>query len=98
MSFSVLSSLSHEDLERKMYHKTKIILEKNGFSHYEISNFAKKGFESKHNLNCWDQKEYLGFGISAHSYLDKIRFSNISDLDRYLLNIKIYSCRITSIG
>lgn len=80
--------LPQEDLERKMYHKTKIILEKNGFSHYEISNFAKKGFESKHNLNCWDQKEYLGFGISAHSYLDKIRFSNISDLDRYLLNIK----------
>ncbi|MCI8309617.1 MAG: radical SAM family heme chaperone HemW [Clostridia bacterium] len=80
--------LPQEDLERKMYHKTKIILEKNGFSHYEISNFAKKGFESKHNLNCWDQKEYLGFGISAHSYLEKIRFSNISDLDRYLLNIK----------
>ena len=46
-----------EDLERQMYWETKKILEKNGYFHYEISNFAKKGFESRHNLGCWNQEE-----------------------------------------
>jgi oxygen-independent coproporphyrinogen-3 oxidase len=80
--------LPEEDLERKMYHKTKNMLEKAGYIHYEISNFAKKGFESKHNLNCWNQKEYLGFGIASHSYKDGIRYSNTPDLEEYLKNIK----------
>ena len=81
-------SLIDEELERKMYHKTKNILEKNGYNHYEISNFAKKGFESKHNLNCWDQKEYLGFGLAAHSYYRDKRFSNTQNLDEYINNIE----------
>lgn len=81
-------SLIDEEIERKMYHKTKNILEKNGYNHYEISNFAKKGFESKHNLNCWDQKEYLGFGLAAHSYYRDKRFSNTQDLDEYINNIE----------
>lgn len=77
-----------EKIERKMYWKTKRILEKNGYSHYEISNFAKKNFESKHNLDCWNQEEYIGFGIAAHSYLNNKRFSNISNLDKYMRNIE----------
>ena len=81
-------TLIDEDIERKMYHKTKNILEKNGYNHYEISNFAKKGFESKHNLNCWDQKEYLGFGLAAHSYYRNKRFSNVQDLNEYIDNIE----------
>ena len=81
-------TLIDEEIERMMYHKTKNILEKNGYNHYEISNFAKKGFESKHNLNCWDQKEYLGFGLAAHSYYRNKRFSNIQDLDEYIENIE----------
>lgn len=68
--------LPDDDVERKMYNLTKKILEKSGYVHYEISNFAKKGFESQHNLNCWNQEEYLGFGLAAHSYFDKKRFSN----------------------
>ena len=52
--------LPSEDIERQMYWKTKEILEQNGYKHYEISNFAKKGYESKHNTNCWKQKEYGG--------------------------------------
>jgi oxygen-independent coproporphyrinogen-3 oxidase len=80
-------NLPEESLERKMYHKTKEMLEEKGYVHYEISNFAKKGFESKHNLNCWEQKEYLGFGIAAHSYIDGIRFANISNFDEFILNI-----------
>ena len=71
-----------------MYHKTKNILEKNGYNHYEISNFAKKGYESKHNLDCWEQREYLGFGLAAHSYYRNKRFSNTNDLDEYIRNIK----------
>lgn len=73
-----------EDLERKMYWKTKKILEKNGYCHYEISNFSRESFTSKHNLACWKQEEYVGFGIAAHSYLDKKRFSNVTDLMEYI--------------
>jgi len=77
-----------EEIERKMYWKTKRILEKNGFKHYEISNFARNGFESKHNLDCWNQEEYLGFGVAAHSYMDNKRFSNIDNLQEYITNIE----------
>ena len=58
-----------------------------GYNHYEISNFSKKGKESKHNLNCWNQEEYIGFGLAAHSYVDGIRFCNISNLEEYIENI-----------
>lgn len=77
-----------EEIERKMYWKTKKILEKNGFKHYEISNFARNGFESKHNLDCWNQEEYLGFGLAAHSYMYNKRFSNIDNLQEYITNIE----------
>ena len=76
-----------EKVEREMYWKTKRILEKNGYFHYEISNFAKRGFESKHNMDCWNQEEYIGFGIAAHSYINNKRFSNISNLEEYIKNI-----------
>ena len=79
--------LPSEDTERNMYWKTKKILESNKYFQYEISNFSKKGKESIHNLNCWNQGEYLGFGLSAHSYINNIRFSNISDFDIFLENI-----------
>lgn len=78
--------LPDEDLERKMYWKVKEILEKNNYTHYEISNFAKPNFESRHNLDCWNQKEYIGFGIAAHSYTNGIRYSNIKDLEKYINN------------
>lgn len=80
--------LLDEDIERNMYWKTKKILEKNGYNHYEISNFSKKGFESKHNLDCWNQEEYLGFGLASHSYFNNKRFSNTDKLDIYLENIR----------
>ena len=77
----------NEDLERKMYWKIKKELENLGYIHYEISNFAKKGYFSKHNLNCWEQKEYIGFGVNAHSYLNRIRFSNTENIKEYIKNI-----------
>lgn len=80
--------LPNEDDERAMYWKVKNVLEKNGFSQYEISNFSLKGYESKHNTDCWNQKEYLGFGLAAHSYYDDVRFSNLCNLHDYIGNIK----------
>ena len=73
--------LPSEELERKMYWKVKETLEKNGYKHYEISNFAKEGFESKHNLSCWNQEEYIGFGLASHSYINGVRYSNTPDFD-----------------
>ena len=81
-------NLPDEELERQMYWYTKNTLEINGYNQYEISNFSKKGFESKHNLNCWKQKEYLGFGVAAHSYLNKTRYSNICNIEEYIKNIQ----------
>ena len=71
-----------------MYWYVKNTLELNDYIHYEISNFSKKGFESNHNMNCWKQKEYIGFGISAHSYINNIRYSNIDCIDKYIDNIE----------
>ena len=80
--------LPDEEQERNMYWYVKNFLELNGYKHYEISNFAKPGFESKHNLSCWNQEEYIGFGIAAHSYIDGKRFCNISDIEQYIENIE----------
>ena len=80
--------LPDEELERKMYWYVKKYLEQNGYNHYEISNFAKTGKESKHNQNCWEQKEYIGVGAAAHTYLDNVRYSNIENVEKYISNIK----------
>ena len=77
-------SLPDDEEERRQYHYMKNFLELNGYKHYEISNFAKPGFESKHNMNCWEQKQYVGFGVSAHSYVNGVRYANTSDLKEYL--------------
>ena len=79
--------LPNEELERNMYWYVKNTLELNGYNHYEISNFSKKHKESKHNMNCWNQEEYIGFGVAAHSYIDNIRFSNTDNIEEYIENI-----------
>ena len=76
-----------EELERNMYWYVKNTLELNGYKHYEISNFAKEGYESKHNLNCWNQKEYIGIGCAAHSYKNITRYSNTENIEEYINNI-----------
>ena len=81
-------NLPSEDIERQMYWYIKNTLEEKGYRHYEISNFAKEGYESKHNINCWNQKEYFGFGAAAHSFIDGIRFSNKKILSEYIFNFK----------
>lgn len=79
--------LPEEIQERRMYWYVKSMLELSGYNHYEISNFAKEGRESKHNMNCWEQKEYIGLGVAAHSYINGIRYSNVTDLDCYIKNM-----------
>lgn len=78
--------LPDDEIERKMYWTVKKMLEKEGYIHYEISNYAKKGFESKHNLACWNQEEYIGFGTSAHSYTNNVRYSNVDNIEEYINN------------
>ena len=79
--------LPDEELERQMYWYVKNTLELHGYNHYEISNFAKEKKESKHNMNCWGQKEYIGFGCAAYSYLNDIRYGNTISIEKYI-NIK----------
>lgn len=77
-------SLPSDEEERTQYHYVKNKLELEGYKHYEISNFAVPGFESIHNSNCWEQKEYLGIGLAAHSYINKVRVENTSNIEEYL--------------
>ena len=79
--------LSEEELEREMYWYTKSKLELAGYKHYEISNYAKPKRESKHNSNCWEQKQYIGIGAAAHSYLNNVRYCNVSNLEEYISNM-----------
>lgn len=78
--------LPEENIEREMYWLTKRKLEESEYVHYEISNFAKKGYESKHNLACWNQEEYIGVGVAAHSYTNNVRYSNIDNIEQYIDN------------
>ena len=73
-----------EDLERKMYDLIVTTLNKYGYNHYEISNFSKKNYESKHNLVYWNNNHYYGFGLGASGYIDNIRYENTRSLNNYL--------------
>lgn len=68
----------------KLYGYGYDLLRKKGFKRYEVSNFARKGFESKHNLNYWRRGEYIGVGVSASSFICGKRFTNTFDLDEYM--------------
>lgn len=67
-----------------IYDKVCEMLEENGYIRYEVSNFAKPGFECKHNLKYWQNVDYLGLGVSAHSYVDGYRYYNTKRLDTYI--------------
>lgn len=73
-----------EDIDYEMYKYIEDVLEDNGYVHYEISNYAKKGYESKHNLVYWNNEYYYGFGLSSTSYLYYNRRVNTKNLSRYL--------------
>ena len=76
-----------EDIDNKMYEYIRDTLVKNGYRHYEISNYAKDGYQSIHNKNYWLNGEYYGFGLGAVSYLNNYRISNTKNLSKYLSGI-----------
>ena len=78
--------LPDEDTDREMYQETKHILESHGYKRYEISNYAKKGYECRHNCGYWQRKNYVGFGIGAASLVENVRFRNEANLKAYLGN------------
>ncbi len=75
--------LPSEDETAELYDFARKYLENNGFSRYEVSNFAKEGFKSRHNLNYWQRGEYIGFGVSASSFIKERRFTNTEKIDEY---------------
>ena len=79
-----LVKMPEEELDRDMYHNCTEFLKNRGYEHYEISNFAKPGYECKHNFLYWDCDEYIGLGLGASSYLNSVRFKNTSDMPSYL--------------
>ena len=79
-------NLPDDDSQADMYECINKILTNNGYYRYEVSNFAKKGFESRHNLTYWNNDEYYGFGVSAHGYVEGVRYSNYCTLEEYMDN------------
>lgn len=77
-------NLPDDDMQADMY--LKAIETLTDFEHYEISNFSKSGFNSKHNLNYWNNNTYYGFGVAAHGYENGIRYFNTSNLNEYITN------------
>jgi putative oxygen-independent coproporphyrinogen III oxidase len=80
--------LPDEDDEAAMYELLMDQMEKHGYQQYEISNFSKKGYESRHNLTYWNNDHYYGFGAGAHSYLTGVRRSNYGPLKKYMTPIE----------
>ena len=86
-----------DDYQADMYESINCMLLKSGFERYEISNFAKNGYEARHNLTYWNNLEYYGFGVAAHGYVNGIRYSNYRTLEEYLANnnFKEYTKNLT---
>jgi len=78
--------LPSEEDERKMCHLIKKEFEGAGYNQYEISNFSKGGYESRHNTSYWERQDYLGFGISASSCFNEVRFTNTENFLEYINN------------
>ena len=84
---NIFKNLPEDEEEREMYYYAKNELTKNGYEHYEISNFAKAGKKSNHNLVYWNQEEYIGVGAGASSYMDNKRYTNIGGIEEYIERI-----------
>ncbi len=73
-----------DEMAISLWEEASTILRRAGYEHYEISNFARKGYRSRHNLHTWQCQDYLGLGISAHSCMEGVRFGNSRDLNAFL--------------
>ena len=87
--------LPKEELEAEMFEYIIAELERAGFEHYEISNFSKTGFESRHNLMYWDNAEYYGIGAGASGYVNGVRYKNHGPIRHYLNAVEAGNARIT---
>lgn len=79
-----MKKLPDEDTDRLMYQRTKEILSQAGYQRYEISNYAKEGYESRHNISYWTGIDYIGFGLGSSSYFQKKRYHNEENMKYYL--------------
>ena len=73
-----------DNLDYEMYKLICNKLKDKGYNHYEVSNFSKEGYESKHNLTYWNNNEYYGFGLGASGYIDNIRYDNTRSFNKYI--------------
>lgn len=87
--------LPKEELEAEMFEYIIAELERSGFEHYEISNFSKPGFESRHNLMYWDNAEYYGIGAGASGYVNGVRYKNHGPIRHYLNAVEAGNARFT---
>lgn len=81
------TGLPDEDTEREMYYMTGAVLGESGYKRYEISNYAKPGYECKHNTAYWRRIDYIGMGLGASSCIDDTRFKNTSDMEEYMSGV-----------
>ena len=81
--------LPDDDAQADMYLYAVETLTRFGYKQYEISNFARRGYESKHNIKYWYGEEYIGFGPGAHSYIGRCRYSFVEDIEKYIERVKL---------
>lgn len=86
-----------EEVDRRNHHEAISFFSRNGYEQYEISNFAKPGYECKHNLIYWENKNYIGLGLGAHGYIKNSRYGNLTDMDQYCLSVANNKLPIESI-
>lgn len=79
-------NLPNDDMQADMYIEAVKFLTSCRFEHYEISNFSKPNYNSKHNMNYWNNQEYYGFGTAAHGYIDGIRYGNVNSIEDYIFD------------
>ena len=82
--YSLKKDIPDDEIVADFYQSISDFLGDNSYNRYEISNFSKKGFESKHNLSYWNLSNYLGFGASASGFVDNLRYVNFADTEKYI--------------
>ena len=80
--------LPSEETEYEIYYRTKELLEQAGYCHYEISNYAKPGYECRHNIGYWKRADYIGMGLGASSLFENVRYVNEQELSAYIEGTK----------
>ncbi len=92
-----LIKIPSEEVDRRNHHEAISFFSSHGYNQYEISNFSKPGYECKHNLIYWENKNYIGLGLSAHGYIKNSRYGNLTNLNEYSLRVANKKLPIESI-